>query len=211
MKITARRFIVSNILVLLIICFVYLLSFNGDVEAAITGVYSKAEYKGRVNVENSVGVMTFISKDISQVYEIEKILSESKSKISYMLSPNLIVENEKMVKKMMCDGVEIGIYGQGEENLFLALGILKSENKNDILYASKNQKIGEDIFSNRLTVVVYSIDANIAFEKFDNEFGDYIEAGTFLFFEHTSKNLSIAIIDAIIDQGFKIRTIGEML
>ena len=211
MKIPSRRFIVSNILVLIIICLVYLLSFNGDVEAAITDVYSEAKYKGEVNTNGSIGLMILINDDIDEVVAIEKIAVEKSMQVSYMLSCDLIINHQEKVEELIINGYGIGLYCDNEENLFRAIGILKSHYQNDILYVEKNQKIDKDMFSNRLTVVVYSIDANIAYEKFSDNFTSYIEEGTFVIVENHDESSMLKIVDAIISSGFKIRSISEML
>ena len=158
-----RRLVVSNILVLIIILLVYVLSFNGAIETAITNVYSNATYQGEINTKNSVGVMAVVCDDIDTIMIIEKIVSARNDRISYMLSPDLIADNENEITELIHNDIEIGIFGDQEEKLFSAIGILKSQNKNDILYVKRNQNNDQDMFSNHINGVVYSIDANIAY------------------------------------------------
>ena len=75
----------------------------------------------------------------------------------------------------------------------------------------RKQKNDKDMFSNHINVVVYSIDANIAYEKFSGKFGSYIEEGTFLIFHHEDEKTTKAILKSINDHGFKIRPVGQMM
>jgi hypothetical protein len=211
MKLTTKRLIISNILVITIIAFTYVLSFNRDVEAAITSAYTHAVYKGNKSVKNSVGVMALVDDDIGDLSEIIETAKKEKVNISYMLSPKIIVKNQDEVAVLIENGYEIGIYGEKNSNVFEALSILNKHIKNDILYVQKMQEIDKDIFSNQVTVVVYSIDANIAYEKFSNDFGLYIEQGTFVVFEHGDEQITTHIFDAIRNGGFNIRCVGDML
>ena len=206
-----RRLVVSNILVLIIILLVYVLSFNGAIETAITNVYSNATYQGEINTKNSVGVMAVVCDDIDTIMIIEKIVSARNDRISYMLSPDLIADNENEIKDLIQNNIEIGIFGDHEEKLFDAIGILKSQYKNDILYVKRNQNNDQDMFSNHINGVVYSIDANIAYEKFLDNFAAYIEEGTFLIFYYEDDKTTKSIFKSINEHGFKIRNVGQMM
>jgi len=67
------------------------------------------------------------------------------------------------------------------------------------------------MFSNHINGVVYSIDANIAYEKFLDNFAAYIEEGTFLIFYYEDDETTKSIFKSINDHGLKIRNVGQMM
>jgi len=210
MKQITKRLILTNILIIIIICIVYLLTFNSKIETAITSAYSEAKYKGIKNTENSIGLLVVVT-DKNDIYVLKQMAEKNNVGLSCMVSPDLIVENSSEIIKLASDGLEIGIYGTGPDNMYEAIRILKTVYNKNILYVQMNRDIDKDIFSNELTVVVYSINANIAFEKIGNEIDNYISNGAFILYDANDLSIFEKAVSAIKKSGYKIRPVGEML
>jgi|GEM_PF-5817858 len=211
MKTTTRRIIVTNILIAIIIIIVYLLTFNSKVETAITGVYSEAKYKGIKNTKNSVGMLCMIDEDFDMVFKLAELSKKHDIEVSYMLSADLIVQNKEEISALILEGKEIGIANIDNKDFFKALRILNEASNKNILYVQKKRDLNKDIFSNDITVVVYSINVNTAHEKDGADLGDYLSEGDFILFEASKIESFEPIVEAIKSYGYKIQKVGDMI